>query len=226
MFRPAVTQSRVRSSWIAVAGVLVILTGCGGGQRQDANEPSGNFPVTVTTARFPTSQRLAEHTHMLITVRNAGNKTIPDVAVTVCNISCASPAQAGAGTSAAAFSQDISMPGLADPSRPVWIVDRPPGPCQYSCHSGGPGGAVTAYSNTWALGSLHPGQTATFDWGVTAVTPGKHVVQYQVAAGLNGKAKAVVPGGGGPPSGTFKVTIHSAPRQSYVNNQGQVITSP
>ena len=66
---------------------------------------------------------------------------------------------------------------------------RPPGPCRYSCRSGGPGGAVTAYANTWALGPLKPGATAKFVWGVTAVKSGRHVVQYQVAAGLNGKAK-------------------------------------
>jgi hypothetical protein len=82
---------------------------------------------------------------------------------------------------------------------------------------------VTAETNTWALGSLKPGETATFDWGVTAVIAGTHVIEYQVAAGLNGKAKAVL-AGGGQPKGTFTVKISSAPQQSYVNDKGQVVT--
>ena len=90
------------------------------------------------------------------------------------------------------------MQGLAHPSRPVWVVDRPPGPCDSGCSanssagSGRPGGAVTAYSNTWALGRARAGHTAKFDWAVTAVAPGHHVVAWEVAAGLNGKAKAVL----------------------------------
>ena len=88
--------------------------------------------------------------------------------------------------------------------------------------TGGPGGAVTAYSNTWALGALKPGETAKFDWGVTAVKPGKYMVHYSVAAGLNGKAKAAL-AGGAIPAGTFKVMITSAPQQSYVNASGVVV---
>ncbi len=115
--------------------------------------------------------------------------------------------------------------GLASRSRPVWIVDQPPGLCGYSCKSGGPGGAVTAYTDTWALGPLKPGATATFDWGVTAVRAGKWVVQYEVAAGLNGKAKAVL-SDNALPVGRFNVTVHSKPAQSYVNNSGQIVTTP
>lgn len=176
-------------------------------------------------ARFPASQRLAQHSHMVIAIRNEGTKTIPDVAVTVCNVSCDVPAQPGAGTGTSAFAENISQPGLANPSRPVWIVDRPPGPCHYSCRAGGPGGAATAYANTWALGRLKPGATATFDWGVTAIKPGRHVIQYAVAAGLNGQARAVL-AGGGHPSGTFKVMVLGKPQQSYVANNGQIVAAP
>jgi hypothetical protein len=206
----------------------LVLTACGGGARQDATEPSGNFPVAVSTATFPASQRLAERTHLVLDVRNAGSATIPNVAVTICNVTCAYNAPPGEGTSAAAFAQNLQMPGLANPSRPVWIIDRPPGPCIAGCKpgsSGAPGGAVTAYSNTWALGALAPGQTARFDWAVTAVAPGRHVVAWEVAAGLNGKARAVT-GSGSLPQGTFRVTIHTAPAQTYVNDKGQVVTTP
>jgi hypothetical protein len=205
-------------------------TACGGGQRQDATEPSGKYAVQITTASFPASQRLSEHTHLVLAVHNVSGKTIPDVAVTICNVTCAYPAPAGEGTSAAAFSQTLQMAGLANSSRPVWVVDRPPGACNYGCSAGSaggegsPGGAVTAYSNTWALGPLGSGHTAKFDWGVTAVAPGHHVVAWEVAAGLNGKAKAVL-ADGTLPHGTFTVTIHTAPAQTYVNNNGQIVTT-
>lgn len=210
---------------MAAAASLLALAACGGASSQDANEPSGNFTVEVPTATFPATQRLSQHSHMVIAVRNASNKTIPNVAVTVCNVTCRYPAPPGEGTSAQAFAENLNMPYLANPSRPVWIVDRPPGQCTYSCQSGGAGGAVTAYSNTWALGSLRPGATATFDWGVTAVVPGHHVVAWEIAAGLNGKAKAVL-SDGSTPSGAFTVDISSAPAQSYVNGAGQVVSTP
>lgn len=202
---------------IAAVAVIVAVSGCGSA-RQDANEPSGNFTVGVPVATFPASQRLAEHTHLVITVRNTGGKTIPDIAVTITNPKV--------GTAAQAFGDLLaSAQGLASRSRPVWILDRPPGACTYSCLAGGPGGAVTAYSNTWALGALKPGASATFDWGVTAIKAGTHEIQYQIAAGLNGKAKAVL-ANGAQPTGQFKVMITRAPQQAYVNNQGQVVKTP
>ena len=174
----------------------------------------------VAQATFPAVQRLAQHSHLVISVRNTGSKPIPNVAVTILN-----PA---AGTAAAAFGALLpqSQPGqqpLASRSRPVWIVNRAPGRCGYSCKNSGPGGAVTAYNNTWALGTLPPGHTAIFDWGVTAVQAGTFLVRYEVAAGVDGKAKAVTASGSGPVSGTLRVRISSVPRQSYVNNNGQVV---
>ena len=209
---------------------MLVVAACGSGARQDASEPSGDFPVAVTTASFPGSQRLSEHSHLVLAVRNTGSKTIPNVAVTICNVTCTYPAPPGEGTDAAAFAQDLQMPGLANPSRPVWVIDRPPGACNAGCRpgssngSGSPGGAVTAYSNTWALGALAPGRTAKFDWAVTAVAPGRHVVAWEVAAGLNGKAKAVT-SSGSPPNGTFTVLIHRAPSESYINNNGRIVTT-
>jgi hypothetical protein len=201
---------------IAAIAAALVLSACGGQARQDANEPSGNFTVSVPVAKFPGSQRLAQHTHLVISVRNSGTKTIPNVAVTITD--------PNKGTAAQALGELISSTSqpLASHSRPVWIIDRPPGPCTYSCQDGGPGGAVTAYSNTWALGSLKPGGTATFDWAVTAMKPGTYRVHYRVAAGLNGKAQAVL-ASGGPPTGTFTVHVTTAPQQSYVNGNGQIV---
>ena len=209
---------------VAGVGVTLALSACGGGQNQAASEPSGNFTVNVSTAKFPASQKLAQHTHLVITVHNTGSKTIPDVAVTICNVTCAYPARKGEGSSSQAFGASIDQSDLANPSRPLWVIDRGPGVCGYSCQNGGQGAAVTAYANTWALGKLAPGKTARFDWAVTAVKAGKHVVAWQVAAGLNGKAKAVLSNGSAP-RGTFAVKVDTAPAQSYVNNNGQIVTS-
>ncbi|HEY2005037.1 MAG TPA: hypothetical protein VGG87_01240 [Solirubrobacteraceae bacterium] len=199
------------------------LSACGsGGPRQDASEPKGKFPVAVDSASFPSAQTLSQHARLTIAVRNSGSKTIPNIAVTICNVTCTYPASTAQG-SAQAFSQDVNAKYLANPSRPVWIVDQPPGVCGYSCANGGQGAGVTAYTNTWALGPLKPGKTANFAWKVTAVSPGRHVVAWEVAAGLNGRARAVV-SGGGTPHGTFSVDISSKPARNYVNNSGQIVS--
>jgi hypothetical protein len=210
--------------------VAVTLSACGSGQLQSANEPNGKFKVSVSSS-FPVSQRLSEATQFVIKVTNVDDKTIPDVAVTICNVTCGWTKQdlaKGWGTSVQAFAYKLNMPGLASDSRPVWVVDQAPNPnnvCMYSCQQGGPGGAVTAYSNTWALGRLAPGKSATFEWHVTAIKPGNYTVAWQVAAGLNGKAKART-STGAIPEGTFNVKIANAPATSYVNNNNQVVVSP
>lgn len=214
---------RSRAAFAGV-GLTLAVAACGGGQSQAVHEPRGKFPVDVSTASFPASQQISGHSHLVIAVRNSGHKTIPDVAVTICNVTCAYPAPRGEGSSAAAFASDIGGTSLANPSRPNWIVDRGPGRCGYSCQNGGQGAGVTAYDNTWALGRLRPGHTARFDWAVTAVAPGKHTVAWQVAAGLNGKARAVL-ADGSQPHGTFAVHISAAPPQTYVNNSGKIVNA-
>ncbi|MGI8414036.1 MAG: hypothetical protein ACR2QA_16405 [Solirubrobacteraceae bacterium] len=207
-------------SAVAVLAVGLGLSACGAANpRQDASEPSGNFTVRVTRVSFPATQRLSQHVHLVITVRNTGARTIPDLAVTITDPSLRDP------TSVQAFSDYLGGRTLAGHSRSVWIVDRAPGRCGYSCRSGGAGGAVTAYANTWALGTLPPGTSATFDWSLTAVAPGRHRLRYRLAVGLNGKARAQLRSGG-IPAGTFTVMIRNAPRRSYVDNQGRIVTRP
>lgn len=223
---------------IAAALAVAALVGCGG-TRQDVTEPTGNFPVQVSTASFPAAQRLSEHTHMVLSVRNAGTKSIPNVTVTICNVTCTYPAPPGEGTSVAAFSQCVggSSPtaclqaqqrGQANLSRPIWIVDQPPGVCSYSCQQGGEGSNATATANSWQYGQpLPPGATATFKWNVTAVAPGRFTVAWMIAAGQYGKAKTILASGSGPcgqtPCGSFSVRISPTPAQSFVNNAGQVV---
>jgi hypothetical protein len=225
MLAAALKMRRTRSCAIfAGVGMALALSACGG-QRRAARGPRGTFTVDVSTARFPAAQRIAQRTHLVIAVRNTSATTIPNVAVTICNVTCAYPAPKGEGTSAQAFASDIKQPYAANPSRPNWIVDRGPGRCGYSCQNGGQGAGTTAYSNTWALGKLRPGRTARFDWAVTAVGPGRHTVAWEVAAGLNGNGKALL-SDGSPAHGTFAVQIRTAPPQTYVNNNGQIVNAP
>ena len=186
-------MERVR--WIAFAACAALVTGCGGGsQRQDADEPSGTWTVDVVDAEFARTQSLAEQETLKISVRNTAEKAMPNLALTV-----------------EGFSSRSEQAGLADPNRPVWIVDD------------APRGGDTAYTNTWALGRVAPGQTKTFEWRVTPVEAGTHRVSYRVAAGLDGKAKARLDGGDRP-EGTFTVRVSEEPSQSRVDPEsGDVI---
>jgi hypothetical protein len=206
---------------LTAAAAAAALCGCGSGGEQNAGEPHASFPVRVSGS-FATHQRLAQQTEMVVSVKNTGHATLPDIAVTVTNPRYGDAAQSfGRLIPENAAGQAI----LASRSRPIWIVNRAPGPCGYSCRKLGPGGAATAYTDTWALGTLAPGHTATFRWHLTAIEAGTYQVRYRVAAGLNGYAKAVT-SGGQPVSGTYTVTISSAPPSMYVERNGAVVSSP
>jgi hypothetical protein len=102
------------------------------------------------------------------------------------------------------FSTRSEQSGLADGERPVWIVDRPPS------------GSTTAYTNTWALGPLSAGDTKEFAWRVTPVQAGTHRLRYRIAAGLNGRAKAVL-AGNRVPERELTVRVSSRPAPARVN---------
>ncbi|MEJ7785388.1 MAG: hypothetical protein WKF96_11330 [Solirubrobacteraceae bacterium] len=184
-----------RRTATGLCAVAVLVAGCGGGTRQDAEEPSGTFEVEVVSAKFPEQQKLARQERLVLEVRNADTKTIPNVAVTI------NPG----------FAVRSNRPDLADPNRPVWIVDD------------GPLGGGTAYTSTWALGALKAGESRRFVWKVTPVRSGRHEVGYRVAAGLNGKAKAQI-AGGDKAEGSFNVTISDKPSQATVDPEtGKVL---
>ena len=189
-------------AWALAAGCIALgLAGCGGGERQDADEPEGQYALEITQAEFPEEQSIAERSTLTIGVRNADTKTVPNVAVT---LETAAPKPGGA---AGAFAQAREESGLADPSRPVWILDE------------GPAGGDTAYTNTWALGPLEAGETRTFTWKVTAVQAGDYTVDYTVAPGLDGKAKL----SGSAGSGSFDVTVDDTPPAARVDDDGNVV---
>ncbi len=172
---------------IVLAAMLALtpmaLGACGGGGKQDANDPGGTFKVDVPHASFPGNQQLAQESTLEITVVNRDTRVIPKVAVTIDG-----------------FSQRRDDPTLADPNRPIWIVNDPPF------------NADEALTNTWALGPVQPGQSRIFKWNVTPVRSGTYSVSYRIAAGLYGKAKVEDTTTGGPPKGSFIARVSRAPR--------------
>ena len=221
-------------------GLLVALSAagisaCGGGERQDVNEPSGNYPVQIVSADFPSKQKLAENTNLTLSVANTGDKTIPDLAITIFTTSNASTSEtqtsttgtnSSTGTSSqglpqsqGSFSVRSDEPGLAIPFRPVWILEE-----GYPKLAGqtASAGAEAAQTDTFSFGALAANQTREMVWNVTPVQAGTFTVHYRVAAGLQGKAKAVT-GDGSVPEGEFVVRISSAPPQTRVNDAGQVV---
>ncbi len=228
-------SARARCALLIALSALA-LGACTAGGRLDENEPLASFTVSVPVHTFPASQTLSTHSHLVLVIRNDSNKVIPNVAVTLCNVTCKFPAPAGEGPYAQPFGSGppAASPGAAAPSNEnatyqVWVVDKPPGICTgragYSCAGGSYGSAVTYDANTWAQGPLKPGASSKFDWAVTAVKPGRWTVAWEVSAGLSGKARAVL-SDGTLPQGTFPVTISNTPAQSYVNSSGQIVSSP
>jgi hypothetical protein len=168
---------------IALSGAVVVLAACGGGSKQDANDPGGTFKVEVPRASFPGNQRLAQESTLAITVVNKDTREIPRIAVTVDG-----------------FSQNRDDPTLADPNRPIWIIND------------APLNADSALTNTWWLGPVSPGKSRTFIWKVTAVRAGTYTVRYKVAAGLYNKAKTEDTTTGQPPKGSFIARVSRQPR--------------
>jgi hypothetical protein len=204
--RPAL-QARRNLCALALAGV-VALAGCGGGERQDEDEPEGDFAVEVVAASFPEDQKLAKKSNLVITVRNAGNRTVPNIAVTVDG-----------------FNVRRSDPELADPRRPQFVINGVPREIGGfpEAKDAAPLGCDTAYVNTWACGPLAAGRRRTFRWSVTAVLAGDFEINWRVAAGLDGKANAVGPGGAEAPSGSFSGTVSDEAPEVRVADDGETV---
>ena len=168
MFAPALSGWRTRSCGL-VAGVAVALAlaRAAAGARQDANEPNGKFPVAVSRASLPALQRLAQRTHLVIAVRNAGAQDDPQHRGHDLQRHLRLPGAATAqGTSAQAFAQDINSRA----GEPLAAgVDRRPAArrrARYSCQQRRPGRRRDRVLQHLGAGhALSPGQTATLRLG-------------------------------------------------------------
>ena len=219
------------------------IAACGGGERQDADEPEGEFPVDVVNASFASKQRLAQTSDLTLSVANTGEETIPDLAITIWTDAEGAPgvetdgtdtdttgtatSEGSAGTAteesgplaAGSFSVLSEQPDLAIPSRPVWILEQ-----GYPKLAGqtASAGAEAAQTDTFSFGALEPNETREIVWRVTPVQPGTYTVHYRIAAGLQGKAVAVT-NDGSVPEGEFVVVISDVPPQTRVDDSGRVV---
>jgi hypothetical protein len=193
---------------------------CGSEPRRDADEPSGKFPVDVSIASFPSRQRLADTSDLRLKVDNTGKKTIPQLAVTIYtgNMKAERP-----------FDERSQQAGLADPNRPIWILEEdfprvltPEVPLT-EVGKAPSAGAETAQTDTYDFGSVRPGDSVDAVWRVTPVKAGTYTVHYEIAAGLYGKAKAVT-ADGSKVQGEFVVTVSDKPPKTHVTDSGKVET--
>jgi len=171
----------------AATAATVLLAACGGDERRDADAPDGTYTVAVERRSFPAEQRLAKQATLALTVRNAGDETIPDLVVTLRGF-----------RDRAGGSRD------ADLGRDLWIVDE------------GPGAVATAIDDTWAAGRLAPGRAATLRWRVTPVVPGIHTLRYEIAAAVAGTSRAQL-AGAGRPAGALRVRVSGKPAEARVD---------
>lgn len=199
-----------------MAGLAAAAAACGGSEeRQDAGEPEGNFPVRVVDSKFPNRQRLAETTNLRLGIENIGDEVIPELAVTIFTDDGAD----------GPFSIRVDDPTLADPNRPVWILENKFPRLAGEPPPRGPTAAATAQTNTFAFGPLQPGERKRMIWRVTPDMAGTYTVNYEVAAGLQGNARAVT-ADDGDVTGKFVVTISDKPPSSRVNDAGKVEIEP
>src|SRR4051794_25441168 len=184
--RPLKARKRIG---IGFLGVLLAagVASCGG-TRQDANEPSGDFPVQIVSAAFPSKQALAQNTNLTLAVSNSGDKTIPDLSITIFTTSNASTSDTGATTtgttstgtsstteelptSQGSFSVRSEQEGLAIPFRPVWILEE--GFPRLEGENA-PAGAEAAQTDTYAFGALAAHQTRSNGLNGTPGEAGPH----------------------------------------------------
>jgi hypothetical protein len=203
-----------------LAALALAVSACGDDkERQDANEPSGDFPVSVTAAKFPTDQRLAQTSDLRLEIENTGSEQVPNLAVTIWTDD-----DKGGGS----FNVRSDQPGLADPNRPVWILENgfpklasTPEEDVADLDAAPSAGADVAQTDTFAFGPLESGESKDIVWRVTPVQAGTYTLHYELAAGLSGKAKAVGEDGS-PVEGEFVVTITNKPARATVGANGEV----
>jgi hypothetical protein len=197
---------------IAVLAMAALLAACGESS-SDSNQKAGNYEVKVTEASFPGKQVVGQTSLLKIDARNTGEKTVPDLTVTV-------DIEGKAGEAARIpFAVHDPQPGLANGDRPVWVLSA-----SYPRLSGSkdPGGAETSAPKTYAFGEVKPGKSVEAVWKLSAVRPGKYTVSYNVDAGLGLETKAIT-AGGSPPGGTFVTEISTALPETEVNAAGEIV---
>ena len=205
--------------------LAVLVSGCGGttakGERQDKDEPSGEFPVAVEEADVPARAEARRELDDARRRAQRGRRTDPqhrrDRAVRRTK-----DGQNGS------FDRQIAGQEKADKNRPE--LRRRPDPRAPSAprraRSSTRSSARRRTSTRTRSGRSAANRTATFEWKVTAVRAGDFRVCYRVAAGLDGKAKAVPARAACRSSRSGRATSRTSRRSTGVADDGTVTTLP
>lgn len=197
---------------LALAGSV---TACGDSSSSSSGsgDAEGTYDVEVTRAEFPAQQRLGQTSLMTIGVKNTGERTIPALSVTI------SVAGEEGETSSLPFAIHDPQPDLAQPDRPVWVLEE-----DFPRFVGSSKNAGTSSPNdkSFDFGALKAGDTAAGVWKLSAVRDGRFTVRYEVDADLSGAAKAES-ADGVKPGGTFAVRITDVTPDLRVTDSGEVV---
>jgi hypothetical protein len=191
----------LRGATAAAAAVALALAGCGGSDTPEP-EASATYSVAIPVRSFPARQSLAEHVQLRLDVRNDSTRTIPNVSATL------ETGTDGAGV--IAFSSRLDAKGLASTSRPVWIVDD------------GPLSGDSAYTNTWALGSIRPHDTRSFTWNVVPVRAGHYKLRYHLTGSTTGRSQLRLANGDAA-HGSFDIDVSGKPAEVRVTPGGRIV---
>lgn len=192
----------------------MLLAACGGDDSSaESEEPTGNFAVKVSEARFPTLQRLGQTSLLQLAIRNTGERTVPGLSVTF------TIAGSQGVTSSLPFAVHDPQPELAQADRPVWVLAETYPRLQGSSD---PGGASTSNRKTFDFGALEPGETTRAIWKLSAVRAGKFTLLYTIDAGPDAATKAKT-AGGVTPGGSFKIEITERLPETEVTDSGEIV---
>lgn len=199
---------------VAIAVLSLSLAACGDdSSSSDAEEAAGPYRVKVTSAEFPTRQRLGQTSLLQIGVRNVGRETMPALGVTV------SVAGKEGQASSLPFGIRSPEPGLSQPDRPVWVLSE-----KYPKLAGSDksAGAENASRKTFLFGPLKAGETTEAVWKLTASRTGAYRLLYSVGDGLSGETKTET-AAGVEPGGSFAVRISEVAPETVVTDSGEVV---
>jgi hypothetical protein len=196
---------------LAAVAVAVLLAACG--ESSSDKEPAGNYEVGVTAASFPSLQRLGQTSLLKLSFKNEGEDELPNLVVYF------SLAGKQGTTASLPFGIHEQQTGLANPTRPVWVLAEHFPKLSDSSENGG---ATTSDPKTFAFGPLKAGQTTSAVWKLSAVRQGKYTLRYQVGGGLSGEAKTKT-ASGVDPGGTFVAEISAELPETEVNDSGEIV---
>jgi hypothetical protein len=207
------SRLRIAATGLLAVAVAALLAACG--EPSADNETAGEFEVGVTAASFPSLQRLGQTSLLKLSVKNDGDKTVPNLVIYF------SIAGKQGATGSLPFGVHERQAELANPTRPVWVLAEH-FPKLAGTSAGDHGGSTTSDPKTFAFGPLKVGETRSAVWKLSAVREGKYTLHYQVGAGLGTQTKAKTKGGVAP-GGTFVAEISAQTPDTEVTDSGEIV---